>query len=99
MRMMLKVVIPAGAGNRAVRDGTLPRTIKETMDRLDPEASYFFAEDGKRTALFFFDLQDASQVPIIVEPLFMGMDAAVTIVPAMNAADFEKGLTVAAKNF
>jgi len=99
MRMMLKVVIPAGAGNRAVRDGTLPRTIKETMDRLDPEASYFFAEDGKRTALFFFDLQDASQVPIIVEPLFMGMDAAVTIVPAMNAADLEKGLTVAAKNF
>ncbi len=97
--MMLKVAIPVEAGNRAVRDGTLPRTIKETMDRLKPEASYFFAEGGKRTALFVFNLQDASQVPVIVEPLFMGMDAAVTMVPVMNAEDLEKGLTAAARHF
>ncbi|OFV89842.1 MAG: hypothetical protein A3G76_13970 [Acidobacteria bacterium RIFCSPLOWO2_12_FULL_65_11] len=99
MRMMLKVSIPVETGNKAIKDGTLPRTIESTVDRLKPEAAYFFAEDGKRTALFFFNMADASQIPAIVEPLFMGLNAAVTTVPVMNADDLKKGLTEAAKNF
>ena len=73
MRMMLKV-IPVEAGNKAVKDGTLARTMQRTMERLKPEAAYFLAEDGKRTGLFFFNMQDVSQIPVIAEPLFMGMD-------------------------
>ena len=66
---------------------------------MKPEASYFFAEDGRRTALFFFNMQDVSQIPPIVEPLFMGMNASVTMLPVMNADDLQKGLVEAAKNF
>jgi len=99
MRMMLKVTIPVEAGNKAVKDGTLPRTMQRTMERLKPEAAYFLAEDGKRTALFFFNMQDVSQIPVIAEPLFMGMDASLTMVPVMNADDLQKGLAEAAKNF
>ncbi len=99
MRMMLKVTVPVEAGNRAIKDGTLPRVIQSTTERLKPEAAYFLAEDGKRTAMFFFNMQDVSQIPVIAEPLFMGMDAALTILPVMNADDLQKGLTEAAKNF
>ena len=99
MRMMLKVTIPVEAGNTAIKDGTLPQTLQKTAERLKPEASYFLAEDGKRTALFFFDMQDVSQIPSIVEPLFMGMNASLALVPVMNADDLQKGLAEAAKNF
>jgi hypothetical protein len=99
MRMMLKATIPVENGNTAIKDGTLPKALQATAERLKPEAAYFFAEDGKRTALFFFDMQDASQIPSITEPLFMGMNAALTIVPVMNTDDLKKGLEQAAKNF
>jgi hypothetical protein len=99
MRMMLKVTVPVEAGNRAIKDGTLPKVIQSTTERLKPEAAYFLAEDGKRTAIFVFNMQDASQIPVIAEPLFMGMDAALTMLPVMNADDLQKGLTEAAKNF
>ena len=99
MRMMLKVTIPVEAGNTTIKDGSLPKTIQAVMQSLKPEASYFLAEDGLRTGMFFFDMKDASQIPAIVEPLFMGMNAAVTLTPAMNAADLEKGLKQAAKAF
>ena len=99
MRMMLKVTIPVEAGNKAIKDGVLPRTMQSTIERLKPEAAYFLAEDGKRTAFYFFDMTDASQIPTIAEPLFMGMNAALLLVPAMNAEDLQKGLAEAAKNF
>lgn len=99
MRMMLKVVIPAEAGSRAVKDGTLSKTLRKVMERLKPEAAYFLSSDGQRTALLFFNMQDASQIPAIAEPLFMGMSASVTFVPVMNPDDLEKGLAEAAKNF
>ncbi len=99
MRMMLKVTIPVEAGNKAIKDGALPRIMQNTLDRLKPESAYFLAEEGKRTALFFFDMQNVSQIPVIAEPLFMGMNASLTMLPVMNAEDLQKGLAEAAKNF
>ena len=99
MRLMLKVTIPVEAGNKAIKDGTLSRTMQSTLEQLKPEAAYFLAEDGKRTALFFFNMQEASQIPAIAEPLFMGMNASLTMLPVMNAEDLKKGLAEAAKNF
>ena len=99
MRMMLKVTIPVEAGNQTIKDGTLPRAMQSTMERLKPEGAYFLAEDGRRTAMFFFNMQDASQIPAIVEPLFMGLNASIAILPVMNADDLQKGLAEAAKNF
>lgn len=99
MRMMLRVTIPVEAGNQAVKDGSLAKTIQATMDRLKPEASYFQAQGGKRSAWFVFNMTDVSQIPVIAEPLFMGMNASLELVPVMNADDLKKGLTEAAKSF
>ena len=92
MRMMLKVTIPVEPGNVAVKDGSLKRIIGEALGRLKPEAAYFLAEGGLRTAIMIFDLADQSEIPSIAEPFFAGFNAAVSFVPVMNADDLEQGL-------
>ena len=61
MRMMLKVSMPTDASNAAVKDGNLGKVLMGAIERLKPEATYFFPEDGKRTALYFFDLENEAQ--------------------------------------
>jgi hypothetical protein len=95
MRMMLKILIPTEAGNRTIKDGTLPKILEGAMSRLKPEAAYFVAESGLRTALIFFDMRDSADIPSIVEPLFMGIDAEVELLPVMNADDLRTGLKAA----
>jgi hypothetical protein len=69
--------------------------IQSLMETLKPEAAYFFPEDGKRTALFVFEMNDSSQLVPIVEPLFTNLDAAVHITPVMNSEDLERGFAAA----
>jgi hypothetical protein len=97
MRTMLRLTMGVEAGNRAFADGSLQRPIQGLMERLKPEAAYFFPDEGKRSALFVFDMQDASQIPGLVEPLFETMHAEVRLTPVMNAEDLRKGLGEAAK--
>ena len=95
MRTMLRIRMGVEAGNRAFADGSLQRNIQSLMERLKPEAAYFFPDDGRRSALFVFDMQDASQIPAIVEPLFEAMHAEVRLTPVMNIEDLQKGLGAA----
>jgi hypothetical protein len=92
MRTMLKITIPVEAGNEAFREGILQKTIMETIDRLKPEAAYFLPDRGVRTAIFVIDLQDASEIPSIAEPLFEKLNAAVELAPVMNADDLKRVL-------
>lgn len=48
-----------------------------------------------RCALIFFDMKDSAELPAIAEPLFMGVNAEIEVVPAMNADDLKKGLSAA----
>ena len=63
MRMMLKIVIPTETGNQAIKDGSLHKIFEATMSKLKPEAAYFVAEHGQRSAMMFFDMKDASEIP------------------------------------
>lgn len=92
MRTLLKVTCEVEASNKAVADGTLPKIMKSTAEKLKPEASYFFASEGCRSAMFIFDLKDPSEIPGIAEPFFMSLNAKVEFSPVMNAEDLQKGL-------
>jgi hypothetical protein len=92
MRMLLKATIPTELGNRAIKDGSFAKVMEATMAKLKPEAAYFVAERGRRCALFFFDMREASDIPGIAEPLFVGLHAEIELVPVMNADDLKKGL-------
>ena len=95
MRTMIRITVPVDAGNRSIQDGSLPKTIAETIERLKPEAAYFFTDRGVRTGIMIVDFKDVSDIPVIAEPLFMGFNAAVEFIPVMNAEELKKGLSKA----
>jgi hypothetical protein len=39
------------------------------MTKLKPEAAYFVAEHGQRSAMMFFGMKDASEIPGIADDL------------------------------
>ena len=93
MRMMMKVTLPNDGGNRAIKDGSMPKIVGDTLAKLKPEAAYFGLEGGQRTAWVVFDLGDASEMPSVGEPLFLGVNAKIELSPVMNREDLEKGLS------
>jgi hypothetical protein len=92
MRMMLRWTAPVERGNEAVEDGTMGRTIEWLLENLEPEAAYFYAENGERAGTLFFEMTDSSRLPQIAERLFMNLDAAVEFIPVMNADELREGL-------
>jgi hypothetical protein len=90
MRFLVKVNIPVEAGNRAVKDGKLGPTIQFILADQKPEAVYFTDDKGMRTVLVFLDMQDASQIPAMVEPWMLAFDARIEVHPVMVPEDLAK---------
>ena len=93
MRMMLRVQIPVETGNEQIKNGKLPEVLKQTMEKLKPEAAYFFPDGGERSCIMIFDMKESSQIPSIAEPFFAELDASFELFPVMNAEDLMKGLS------
>jgi hypothetical protein len=92
MRTLLRVRIDTAAGSRAITNGAVERILGEFAARAKPEAAYFFSDQGKRTASFVFDMQDSSEIPALVEPLFSELEAEIELTPVMNLEDLQRGL-------
>lgn len=92
MRMLMKVQMPTEAGNKAIKDGSLPEIVGTALEELNAEAAYFIAEDGMRTALIFFEMADSSGIPPAAEPFFMGLGAKITLLPTMNVDEMRAGV-------
>ena len=90
MRFLMKVSLPVEAANKAVRNGTLAKTISGALDELKPEAAYFTEIDGQRTGFIVVDIQGAHQIPFFAEPWFLAFNASVEFHPAMTPEDLEK---------
>ena len=90
---MLKAQMTAEAGNRAIETGALPKVAQELGEIVDIEAAYFGPQDGKRTAIFFFEVDDSSLIPAISEPFFRNLDAEFELYPVMNQTELMAGLT------
>ena len=93
MRMLLTAVVDTEAGNEAARQGTLMDITNQMIETLKPEAAYFAPQDGQRCCLMVFDLEDPSQIPVIVEPMFLGAKAKITLTPCMNLEELQRGLS------
>lgn len=90
MRMLMKVGIPVDAGNTAIRNGSLPVTLKSILDDLKPECAYFAEENGQRTGFIIVNIKDESEIPRIAEPFFLALNASVQLHPAMVIEDLMK---------
>jgi hypothetical protein len=87
MRVMMIVSMPVEAFNAAVKDGSTQAKMKKILDQLKPEAAYFTALNGKRTAILIVDLADASKIPSLAEPWFLTFNASVDMYPVMVPQD------------
>lgn len=91
MRMLLTAKMDTEKANQLVTDGTMGKTMDGIIEQLKPEAAYFTAWEGERTALLVIDLEDSNQMPSVAEPFFQA-GAKVSLRPVMNADDLRTGL-------
>lgn len=89
MRFLVKVSFPVEAANAAARKNGLA-VIREILAQQKPEAAYFIADGGRRTAILIMDIAAASDIPAIAEPWFLALNASIEAVPAMVPEDLEK---------
>ena len=90
MRCMLTFRVPPGEGNAAMKDGTLMPAFQSIMEELQPEAAYFTGVEGARGGYLIVNMDDASQLPAMVEPLFLGLGATVQIQPVFTLDDMPR---------
>ena len=88
MRFLFKISMPVEAGNAAAKTGFA--AIQSILAQQKPEAVYFAAEAGKRTAFLVVHMDDLSQLPAIAEPWFLALNASIEVTPAMTPEDLMK---------
>ena len=77
MRFMLTFRIPMEEGNQLVKEGRIDQILQSILDELKPEAAYFTGIEGARGGYLVVNMDDASQIPAMAEPLFLGLGATV----------------------
>jgi hypothetical protein len=87
---MLSFRIPPEEGNAAMKDGRFMSTFQSIVEELQPEAAYFTEIEGARGGYLIINMDDASQIPAIFEPLFLGMGATVQISPVFTLDDMPR---------
>jgi hypothetical protein len=90
--MMMRILVDTGAGNGKIKDGSMSQIVQKSLERLSPEAAYFYPEDGMRAGFVIFDMKDPSEIPQVTEPLFQELGAKLSFTPVMSADDLRKGL-------
>jgi hypothetical protein len=84
---MVRYTFPHEPFNTAVRDGSVGAKMKKILDEQKPEAAYFMAHNGRRSAVLIMDLPDASKIPSFAEPWLLTFNADVEVQPVMTPQD------------
>ena len=96
MRVLVRVILPNEAGNRAIKGQDFIKNIQSFMDNYKAEAAFFTPLNGDRSANFIIDMPSSDMMATIAEPFFE-MGARVEMQPVMNFEDLKKGLSAAMK--
>ncbi len=87
MRMLLKFSIDPENGDTLVKNGRMGETMASILEELRPEAAYFTDVDGTRGGYLVVNMDDASQIPAMTEPLLLELGATVHMQPVMTPED------------
>ena len=91
MRYLAKVEMETDAGNMAIRDPKFGEKMQALLKELKAEAAYFTTVNGHRGAYIVVNMDDASQMVAMGEPLFLWLKAKVELMPVMLPQDLAKG--------
>jgi hypothetical protein len=90
MRFMITSRIPVEKGNELTKARSLDAIIHSIMEELKPEAAYFSDIEGARVGYIVVNMDDASQIAAIVEPLYLRLGAAIQVYRVMTPEDLGK---------
>jgi Domain of unknown function (DUF3303) len=90
MRFLVKATIPLESGNDLVRDPEMAARMQAIMGDIKPEAVYFTAADGQRAIFLIVNMNEASDMVKIAEPLWLALEADVECWPVMTQDDLMK---------
>lgn len=90
MRFLVKVDMPDEAGNANIRDPKFGDKMQALLKELKAEAAYFTTVNGHRGGYIIVNMDDASQIPAMTEPIFLWFKGNVEIFPVMLPQDLAK---------
>ena len=84
MRCMFKFSFPTtDESNGWIRDGSIGQKMESILGATRPEAAYFGSVDGNRGGYLVINMDEASKIPAMLEPLFQELGATVECSPVM----------------
>ncbi|HBW20678.1 MAG TPA: panthothenate synthetase [Actinobacteria bacterium] len=89
MKFIVEVAFPLEPFNTYVRKGTAGAKIGEVLGAIKPEVMYFTDNGVGRGALMIVEVDSASQVPHVTEPLMLNFDASVHYRVAMAPEELQ----------
>ena len=93
MRVVIKFSFPTtDDSNSWISDGSIGQKMETILGKIQPEAAYFTAVDGKRGGYIVFDMEEASELVSKLEPLLQELGAATEIFPVMVPDDLRAGM-------
>jgi hypothetical protein len=90
MRMLLNVIFPNDEFNEAVRDGTAGEKLRQIIAEANPEAVYFFEEEGNRSVMLVVEVENSWEIPGLAEPWFLIFNAKAKFRIAMTPEDLAR---------
>ncbi len=87
MRILLTFSMNPEKGDQLIKEGRIGETMESILEELKPEAAYFTDVEGTRGGFFVVNMEDASQIPAMTEPLLLGLGATVHMQPVMTPED------------
>jgi hypothetical protein len=87
VRILVTFSMNPEKGDQLIKEGRIGETMGSILDELQPEAAYFTDVDGTRGGFLVVNMEDASQIPAITEPLFLQVGATVHMQPVMTPED------------
>ena len=89
MRILLKFSIDPENGDTLVKNGRMGETMASILEELQPEAAYFTNVEGSRGGYLVVNMEDASQIPAMTEPLSLELGATIWMQPVMTPEDLQ----------
>jgi hypothetical protein len=87
VRILITFSMNPEKGDQLIKEGRIGETMASILDELQPEAAYFTDVEGTRGGFLVVDMEDASQIPAVTEPLFLQVGATVHMQPVMTPED------------
>ncbi len=89
MRILLRFSIDPDKGDELIKEGRLGEAMAPILEDLQPEAAYFTDVEGSRGGYLVVNMEDASQIPAMTEPLLLGLGATIHMQPVMTPEDLQ----------